>query len=55
MRTALPFAERHPQAILARAVLDGGLGVPYTGNPRYAGLTTRLRPLEDRAAPGKQR
>gem|GEM_PF-3479209 len=37
------------------AVLDGGLGVPYTGNPRHAGLNTRLRPLKDRAVPGKQR
>ena len=40
---------------LREAVLGGGLGVPYTGNPRYAGLTTRPRPLWDRAAPGKQR
>ncbi len=44
-----------PEAILVVAVLDGGLGVPYTGNPRHAGLNTRLRPLKDRAVPGKQR
>ncbi len=27
-----------PRVILAPAVLGGGLGVPCTGNPRYAGL-----------------
>jgi hypothetical protein len=31
-------------------VLGGGLGVPCTGNPRYAGLITRLRLLEDRVS-----
>lgn len=36
------------------AVLGGGLGVPCTGNPRYAGLINHPRPLYDRAAPGEQ-
>lgn len=46
----------HPPRLSCRvAVLGGGFGVPCTGNPRHAGLNTRLRPVEDRAAPGKQR
>jgi hypothetical protein len=38
---------------MAWAVLGGGLGVPCTGNPRHAGLISRLRPADDRAAPGQ--
>ena len=38
-----------------RATLGGGLGVPYTGNPRYAGLMLCLRLVDDREAPGVQR
>jgi hypothetical protein len=41
-------------AILGRAALGGGLGVPCTGNPRYAGLMLHLRLVYDRAAPGEQ-
>jgi len=54
-RPARPHEKRRAADILLGAVLGGGLGVPYTGNPRHAGLSTRLRPLDDRAAPGKQR
>ena len=41
-------------SILSEAVLDGGLGVPCTGHPRYAGSTTRPRLVNSRIAPGKQ-
>jgi hypothetical protein len=37
-----------------RAALGGGLGVPCTGNPRYAGLMLYLRLVDDRAASGVQ-
>ncbi len=30
-------------------MLGGGLGAPCTGNPRYAGLIARVRPVDDRA------
>ena len=41
-------------SILREAVLGGGLGVPCTGHPRYAGPITRLRLEDSRIAPGKQ-
>ena len=50
-RRSYSSASFERSAILGEVVLGGELGVPCTGNPRHAGLITRLRPLIDRVKP----